>query len=832
MALYGEKDDTNYDEILETLIQSDRPITIDNYTDVDALIFAELSGLDVNDLFGEEHNAFYRYNEELKEVEYRIDKKRIYSISELIKAYEKKYNNMFPGSDGQYQKFTTAELVEAYIERYNAGETGLGDVINKLRMLQALEKSPRYQNIQISNFSNSGDKQYEDEEGHTYTANYKAVTVHLNDIDGTKVVAYAGTGASIFSWIEDGRMSSADLGIGAQVWGKEYAKRVMDTYDGNFVFTGYSKGGNQALYSATTLWAEYSERIKKLINIDGPGFSPEALNHDLNGRTFREVMMELYDNGIIDPTSTPYTSFVGKLMINHPEYHYMNADGWLIFLNHDFRYWNVTWNENGDPIFEKVDPDKLALSSQAFDTLIDGLLANTTLEDKQNFIDTLENFCKYAGINTVSDMAGYFSAKDDDGNLLALKSFLNFYYGKNGNDIPYMSTDQRKALDKAFKAVMADENLEEFLVAWRRDLEEYCINYANDEKRTGGCEIAAQVASVLKKVEPFYPILAEVMGEIEVSDLIDLLKYADGYLDSVGGLEQLLEMDSLEIMRSVVDYYDSLPFVDKTKIKMIIGEALEGGIKGTVKDSFKKHPVLTVVSVAATVIAIEILAVPIMKFCTVISAVIAGITILIKVVEIGVQICETALKMAEAIADFCTRIISEIHKILDDLIEAVLSTMKKIATEVSGIVEAGKYTIKESVQKIDTVMKIVMPDTRMRIQTVTVYAIKESYINSHIHITIDFGRLSDLTNRMWQIVDRTGRLENELENFYWKLTRETEETGNSDGKNTKMTKTLAEKYHIRESTLRANQYGTLLKGCQRLEIAENELFQMAKSLYT
>lgn len=832
MALYGENDGTNYDEILEALSQSDKPVTIDNYTDVDALIFAELSGLNVNDLFGAEHNAFHSYNEELYEVKYRIDKKKIYSISDLIKAYEKKYNNMFPSSDGQYRKFTTDELVEAYIERYNAGDTGLGDVINKLRMLQALEKSPRYQNIQLSNFSNSGDKQYKDEAGHTYTANYKAVTIHLNDMGGTKVIAYAGTGASIFSWIEDGRMSLADLGIGAQVWGKEYAQQVMDTYDGDFIFTGYSKGGNQALYSAVTLWEEYSDRIKKLINIDGPGFSPEALKHDLNGKTFREIMMELYEAGIIDPTSTPYTSFVGQLMTNHSKYQYMMADSWLLFLNHDFRYWNVTWNENGDPVFKRLDTDEPSLSSQAFDNLIDGILSNTSREEKQNFIDTLENFCRYAKIYSVSDMSGCFTARDDAGNFSIIKNFLNFYYGKNDNGEPYMTEDQRKALDKAFKAVMADNNLEEFLIAWRRDLEQYCENYANDEKRAKDCEIAANVASILEKVEPFYPILAEIMGEIEVRDLVALLKYVDGYLESVGGLEQLLEMEPLEIIRSVVDYYDSLSFVDKIRIKMMFGEVLVSGIEGFVKDSLKKHPVLTVLGVAATAILINILAVPIMKLCAVISAIIAGIAIVIKVVEIGIQICETTLEMAEAIADFCTRIISEIHRILKNLVEAILSVLKRIGDEASEMIEAGKYTTKESVQKFEKTIKVIMPDIIMHTQVVTVYAIKEAYINSHIHIRIDFDRLSILMNRMWELENLTGKLETDLDYFYRKLTKEMEETDNSDDANAKKRKTLAEKYNIRKSTLRAGQHGILRKGCLRLENARQDLLWMEKELYT
>lgn len=832
MALHAEKDEINYDDILKALEQSDRPVTIDNYTDVDALIFAELASLDVNDLFGEEHNAFQSYNEALNEIEYRIDTKRRYSISDLIKAYEKKYNNLFPDSDGQYQRFTTDQLVEAYIERYNEGDTWLGDVITKLRMLQALENSLRYQSIQVSNFANSGDTPYKDENGHTYTANYKAVTVHLNDIEGTKVIAYAGTGASIFSWIEDGRMSSADLGIGAQVWGKEYAQQVMNTYDGDFVFTGYSKGGNQALYAAVTLWEEYSDRIKKLINIDGPGFSPEALGHDYNGRTFQEIMMELYESGIIEPTSTPYTSFVGKLMINHPEYQYMDADGWLMFLNHDFRYWNITWNESGDPVFEKVDPDQLAPSSRAFDTLIDDLLANTTEEIKQDFLDTLENFCKYAEIYTVSDMAGFFSAKDDKGNLLALKRFLDFYYGKNENGIPYMSEEQRKSLDQALKAVMVDENLEEFLIAWRGDLEQYCENHLNDVKRADSCEIAAQIASVLEKVEPFYPVLAEVMGEIEVRDLVDLLKYVDGYLDSVGGVEQLLEMEPTEIMCSVVDYYDSLSFVDKIRIGMMIGEVLAGAVNGVFKDSFNQQPVLTVVGVAVTVISIGILAVPIMKLCAVVSAIIAGIAIVIKVVEIGERICETVLEMAEAIADFCSRIISEVRKILDNMVESILSLMKKIADEASGLMEAGKYTIRESVQKIDKTMRVVMTDMRMRIQTVTVYAIKESYINSHIRVRIDYDQLSDISGRVSRIVSKMGRLEHDLENFYWKLAREKEDSGDLNNETAKFSKTLAEKYHIRKGDLCVNQYGILSRGYERLEQAEKDLLAMEKSLYT
>ena len=203
MALTGDNT-RNFEEMLKMIPDADGQISVSDYTDVDALLFAEIAGIDIENLAGPYSNAF-QYNGD-GTVSYHANES--FTLPELIKLYENAYDEEALQSNDKY------------------------------RLLKAMSESPRYKDITFTGFADSKDQTYRDEQGNEYTANYKAVTVEVPD---GKIISYAGTGSSIFGWIEDGRMACTNEGIGAQVWGKEYAEYMMNRYGADdFSFCGYS----------------------------------------------------------------------------------------------------------------------------------------------------------------------------------------------------------------------------------------------------------------------------------------------------------------------------------------------------------------------------------------------------------------------------------------------------------------------------------------------------------------------------------------------------------------------------------------------------------------
>ena len=60
----------------------------------------------------------------------------------------------------------------------------------------------------------------------------------------------------------------------------EYLEHVANTFDGNIRVGGHSKGGNLAVYSAAKCSPEIQDRISRIYNNDGPGFSKAFLESE------------------------------------------------------------------------------------------------------------------------------------------------------------------------------------------------------------------------------------------------------------------------------------------------------------------------------------------------------------------------------------------------------------------------------------------------------------------------------------------------------------------------------------------------------------------------
>lgn len=762
MALTGDNT-RNFEEILKALADADGHVSVSDYTDVDALLFAEISGIDIEKLAGPYSNAFI-YNAD-GTVSYHVD-----------------------------ESFTVQELIELYEKVYDADALKNDD---KYKLLKAMAESPRYKDISFTGFVNSKDRTYKDEQGDEYTANYKAVTVEVPD---GKIISYAGTGASIFSWIEDGRMACADEGIGAQVWGKEYAEYMMNKYgEDDFSFCGYSKGGNQAVYTTAMLFEEYSDRIRKTINIDGPGFSSGRLDLAVNGKSFREILAELYEKGIIIPTATPYTSFVGSLMEDHSKYTYLDADAWLMFLNHDYTYWNVILDENGVPSFRKSDVTMPTEASRAFDRLIDGLLSSLSEEELSHLMNALDSLCMGLGISTVSDMQN-FLASENMSTSEKIEEALNVY--------ARMDEEQQAAFNKMLQGLMADENLENFLTAWRKELE------------TSSSEEARNLAETLKSAEPFYPVISSVLEGIDTESLIHAARIACGYLEKIGGAEAFEDMSSLDIAVSIADYFImDLSWVDKGRIIKIIGK----GAADIVTDYAEEHPIIACLAAA---VVIFIIVNPVARLAAkVIMGVIAGGALIAMLWdEYGDDIIRMAKSVAEWVGSTFDKIKDAIMSAIEALKNALMSMLENLWNKFLEFLSWAGEEIREFMAQFDTETHEAIKELHVRIAEPICHTAKSVHSVAETRLVLDLNAIDSLSDRMRRAASKAERLESLLDSLRWKLQYQEVETEDEQ----KIS--LAEKYKVSSSSLSVNQAGILRAGSARLTDAAVALRAMDAKL--
>lgn len=148
------------------------------------------------------------------------------------------------------------------------GERPLGAVLPEdiTELLKAAAASRRFCDIGLSGFVNRIDIENEEQ--------FSAVLFHI----GRSIfVAYRGTDDTIVGWKEDFNLSYMDS-VPAQREAAEYLNKAMRAYRFvPFFAGGHSKGGNLSVYAAANLSPRHKRRIKKVFNFDGPGFPEELI---------------------------------------------------------------------------------------------------------------------------------------------------------------------------------------------------------------------------------------------------------------------------------------------------------------------------------------------------------------------------------------------------------------------------------------------------------------------------------------------------------------------------------------------------------------------------
>ena len=186
---------------------------------------------------------------------------------------------------------------------------------------------------------------------------------------GAAVITYRGTDLTLTGWKEDFNMSFQEF-VPAQEKALRYLEAFARVHPGPVCLAGHSKGGNLAVYAAARCQPELRERILFAHNHDGPGFH-SAMMADPG---YREALPKVR-------TFVPQSSVVGMLL-EHEEPYTVIRSRQLSLLQHEPYSWEVL---GGDFVrMAQIDEN-----SRFLDRTIKTWLANTTMEERNAFVDAV-----------------------------------------------------------------------------------------------------------------------------------------------------------------------------------------------------------------------------------------------------------------------------------------------------------------------------------------------------------------------------------------------------------------------------------------------------------
>ena len=243
-------------------------------------------------------------------------------------------------------------------------------------LITYLGQSKRFKDMLVTDYVNNSDKQAEKQFG--------AITVHISNKE--MFISFIGTDSTVNGWKEDCNMAFM-YNVPCQIAGKQYLEKVAQKYSNKRIrIGGHSKGGNVAVYSAITANKEVQDRIIKVDNYDGPGFS-------------KNIISKYEDNKIINKIETfiPQDSIIGR-MLNHKEKITITLSIEKGIYQHDIYSWQVLANRI-------IRNDKTTENSEIINQTINEWLANTNIQQRKIFIDSLFEIVYSTDANTFGDIS-------------------------------------------------------------------------------------------------------------------------------------------------------------------------------------------------------------------------------------------------------------------------------------------------------------------------------------------------------------------------------------------------------------------------------------------
>lgn len=244
---------------------------------------------------------------------------------------------------------------------------------DNIELFEAMVDSKRFRRMRMNYFSDITSVLAETQ--------FTALTVFLED--GPTVVIYRGTDETMVGWKEDFNMCFKEPVTG-QTLSAMYLQQVSGMFEGDFIVTGHSKGGNFAIYASMNVEDKIQNRIEKVYSFDSPGFRPEILE---------SVDFNKIEDRIIK--YLPHSSIFGMLMQSEENYQVVECFS-IGVLQHNPYNWQVAGNE-----FKKV--DKLHRRSVFFNETYNEWLYSLSDEELHAYSEIWYHIMQEANITTMLD---------------------------------------------------------------------------------------------------------------------------------------------------------------------------------------------------------------------------------------------------------------------------------------------------------------------------------------------------------------------------------------------------------------------------------------------
>ena len=277
-------------------------------------------------------------------------------------------------SDGSYIPLQRA--LELYMA--NGGDIRLGALTSQTvgPTVLSLQKAARYADVMLTGFRIHI--------SHTENEQFSALTVRVPG--GKHYVTFRGTDDTIAGWREN-FMLTVQSEVPAQKDAAEYLRWAAETYPGQLVVAGHSKGGNLAVYSCSAAEEELQSRVIRILNMDGPGFLPEFLESP----GYRRIRGKIR-------TFVPQHTMVGSLLFRDSECSVVKSDA-LFFGAHN----GFSWELDSQGCFVRLEDRSPA--SKAFDQAMKAVLESMDTQERSEFIDQLFGTLAATGAVTITEIA-------------------------------------------------------------------------------------------------------------------------------------------------------------------------------------------------------------------------------------------------------------------------------------------------------------------------------------------------------------------------------------------------------------------------------------------
>lgn len=286
------------------------------------------------------------------------------------------YDGLLPQSDFK-KTITIKELSDIFFatpDFETRSDTGM--LINKLSvdLLKKVAQTVRFGSIPVTGYSSIIDLKKEEQ--------FAAITYLIEKKHF--FVSFRGTDDTVVGWKEDCNLAILDE-VPSQIDAALYLTQAASNLKGKIYVGGHSKGGNLAVYACAKVDEKIKNRIEKIYNNDGPGFTEKRLA----SQEFYQIIPKVY-------SYYPQLSIVGMLFRHKGPFQIVESDESGVMQHDPF-----SWHIKGKSF---VQVKKFDRASKFFYESFNKWIEILPKQDRTIFIETLFELIHSTGAKTNSEI--------------------------------------------------------------------------------------------------------------------------------------------------------------------------------------------------------------------------------------------------------------------------------------------------------------------------------------------------------------------------------------------------------------------------------------------